>query len=169
MKIQNHQYYLLLAAIAFSALGGMIALSAALQKRLVSSEDQGIGPNKPDKNAESMNSSTTSEKVIEILTLDIKPGRRDEFHKRYVTKSVPLLKKWNFNLVAYGPSLHDANSYYVIRAFKSLEDRQVSEDAFYSSDDWKQGPRDAILELVDHFAYAVISAETWKRVAESSL
>jgi len=116
-----------------------------------------------------MNSCTTSEKVIEILTLDIKPARRDEFRKRYVTKSVPLLKKWNFNLVAYGPSLHDANSYYVIRAFKSLEDMQVSEDAFYSSDDWKQGPRDTILELVDHFAYAVISAENWKRVGESSL
>ena len=168
MKIQNHQYYLFLA-IAFSALGGMIALSAAPQKRLVSSEDQGIGPNKPDKNDESMNSSTTSEKVIEILTLDIKPARRDEFHKRYVTKSVPLLKKWNFNLVAYGPSLHDAKSYYVIRAFKSLEDRQLCEDAFYGSDDWKQGSRDAILELVDHFAYAVISAETWTRVADSSL
>ncbi len=133
MKIQNHQYYLFLAAIAFSALGGMIALSAAPQKRLVSSEDRGIGPNKPDKNAESMNSSTTSEKVIEILTLDIKPGRRDEFHKRYVTKSVPLLKKWNFNLVAYGPSLQDANSYYVIRAFKSLEDRQVPKMLFIAA------------------------------------
>jgi hypothetical protein len=131
--------------------------------------EQEIGPSKPERKDEPMNGPTASEKVIEILTLDIKPGRRDEFHKRYVTKSVPLLKKWNFNLVAYGPSLHDANSYYVIRAFKSLEDRQVSEDAFYSSDDWKQGPRDAILELVDHFAYAVISAETWKRVAESSL
>jgi len=101
--------------------------------------------------------------------LDIKPGMRDEFHTRYMTKSVPLLKKWNFNLVAYGPSLHDANSYYVIRAFKSLEDRQVSEDAFYGSDDWKQGPRDTILELVDHFAYAVVSAEMWKKVAESGL
>ena len=107
--------------------------------------------------------------MIEFLILDIKPGRRDEFHTRYVTKSVPLLKKWNFNLVAYGPSLHDANSYYVIRAFKSLEDRQVSEDAFYGSDAWKRCPRDTILELVDHFAYAVVSAEMWKKVAESGL
>jgi len=116
-----------------------------------------------------MNNSTAPEEIIEILTLDIKPGRRDEFHKRYVTNSVPLLKKWNFNLVAYGPSLHDANSYYVIRAFKSLDDRQVSEDAFYNSTEWQQGPRNAILELVDHFAYAVVSAETWKKVAESGL
>ena len=105
-----------------------------------------------------------SQEVFEILTLEIKPGRRDEFHKVYVTQSVPLLKKWNFDLVAYGPSLHDANSYYVIRRFKSLEDREKSEDAFYSSNDWKSGPRNAIMGLVDHFAYAVASAETLKKV-----
>ena len=110
------------------------------------------------------NATAASENVIEILTLDIKPGRRDEFHNVYVTQSVPLLKKWNFDLVAYGPSLHDANSYYVIRRFKSLEDREKSEDAFYSSKDWKSGPRNAIIELVDHFAYAVVSAETLKKV-----
>jgi hypothetical protein len=150
---------LLLAAVAFNALSAIH----------VSLGEQEIRPGKPEKKGEPMNSPTASEKVIEILTLDIKPGRRDEFHKRYVTKSVPLLKKWNFNLIAYEPSLHDANSYYVIRAFKSLEDRQVSEDVFYSSDDWKQGPRDAILELVDHFAYTVVSGEMWKKVAESVL
>jgi ketosteroid isomerase-like protein len=112
-----------------------------------------------------MASPAASEEVIEILTLDIKPGRRDQFHNVYVTQSVPLLKKWNFNLVAYGPSLHDANSYYVIRRFKSLEDREKSEDAFYHSDDWKQGPRDAIFALVDHFAYAIVSENTWKELA----
>ena len=53
---------------------------------------------------------------------------------------------------------------YVIRRFKSLEDREKSEDAFYGSDDWKLGPRDAIMELVDHFAYAVVSTETLKKV-----
>jgi hypothetical protein len=109
-------------------------------------------------------SPAASQEIFEILTLEIKPGRRDEFHKVYVTQSVPLLKKWNFDLVAYGPSLHDANSYYVIRRFKSLEDREKSEDAFYSSNDWKSGPRNAIMGLVDHFAYAVASAETLKKV-----
>jgi hypothetical protein len=106
-----------------------------------------------------------TEGVIEILTLDIKPGRRDEFHNIYVTQSVPLLKKWNFNLAAYGPSLHNANSYYVIRRFKNLEDREKSEDAFYNSDVWKQGPREKIFALVDHFAYAVVSVETWQKMS----
>ena len=78
-----------------------------------------------------MASSAASQEVFEILTLDIKPGSRDEFHEVYVNQSVPLLKKWNFDIVAYGPSLHDANSCYVIRRFKNLKDREKSEDAFY--------------------------------------
>jgi len=53
----------------------------------------------------------------------------------------------------------------VIRRFKSLEDREQSEDAFYSTDDWKSRPRDAIMGLVQHFAYAVVSAQTWKKIS----
>src|SRR5206468_12847282 len=96
MKTHNRRCYLLLAAVAFNAL-------TATQ---VSPGEQEIRLDRPEKKGEPMNSPTASEKVIEILTLDIKPGMRDEFHTRYMTKSVPLLKKWNFNLVAYGPSLH---------------------------------------------------------------
>jgi hypothetical protein len=106
-----------------------------------------------------------SDAVIEILILDIKPGKRDQFHKLYERESLPLLKKWNIHVVAHGPSLHDANSYYVIRSFKSLQDRQELEDAFYNSGDWKDGPRTAILELVDHFAYTVIANETLQETA----
>jgi hypothetical protein len=109
--------------------------------------------------------SSASDKVIEILTIDVKPGKRDEFHKLYESAALPLLKKWRFEVIAYGPSLHDANSYYVVCLFKSLKNRQESEDAYYSSDDWKNGPRTAILGLVEHFAYTVISAEKLKSLA----
>jgi len=38
-------------------------------------------------------SPAASQEVFEILTVDIKPGKRDEFHNVYVTQSVPVLKK----------------------------------------------------------------------------
>jgi hypothetical protein len=149
----SHRLYLLFAPATFFALSVMVATVFAQTE-----------PTDEEK-SKAMANPAASQEVFEILTLDIKPGRRDEFHNVYVTQSVPLLKKWNFNLVAYGPSLHDANSYYVIRRFKNLEDREKSEDAFYSSDDWKLGPRDAIMGLVEHFAYAVVSGETWKKIS----
>jgi hypothetical protein len=160
MKIPGRRCCLLLVAVALNGLNATRAFSG----------EKEIGTGRPGRKIEPMkNATAASENVIEILTLDIKPGRRDEFHKVYETQSLPLLKKWNFNVVAYGPSFHDANSYYVIRAFKSLEDRQKSEDSFYGSDDWKRGPRDTIMGLVDHFAYAVVSTEMWKKIGMSDL
>jgi hypothetical protein len=152
--MHSHRPYLLFPVALLIALSAVAVTLFAQTERTTGTEEK----------ISALASRAVSQEVFEILTLEIKPGRRDEFHKVYVTQSVPLLKKWNFDLVAYGPSLHDANSYYVIRRFKSLEDREKSEDAFYSSNDWKSGPRNAIMGLVDHFAYAVASAETLKKV-----
>src|ERR687887_98190 len=152
--MRSHRYYLLFAAATFTALSAVTTLFAQTERT------KGT-----EKKIKAMANPAASQEVFEILTLDIKPGRKDEFHNVYVAQSVPLLKKWNFNLVAYGPSLHDANSYYVIRRFKNLDDREKSENAFYNSDDWKSGPRDAIMGLVEHFAYAVVSDEAWKKVS----
>ena len=80
---------------------------------------------------------------IEIRSFNLKPGSRDEFHRLYIEKALPLLKRWNFDVVAHGPSLHDENSYYVIRRFDSLAQREQMEDTYYASDDWRQGPREA--------------------------
>lgn len=152
---------LFFAAAASSMLSSAATLFA--QQPAVSVTD----PKTVEKPAKSMEHSTAAEEVIEILTLEIKPGRRDEFHKIYETQSLPLLKKWNFHVVAYGASLHDANSYYVVRRFKNLEDREKSEDAFYGSNDWKLGPRDAVMGLVEHFAYTVVSGERLKEISAS--
>ena len=105
--------------------------------------------------------------VIEILTLNLKPNTRDKFHQLYVTESLPLLKKWKIQVVAHGPSQHDENTYYVIRSFKNLEERQAAEDAFYSSDDWRSGPRAAILALIEHDSYVVIPSEALKEWSDT--
>lgn len=100
--------------------------------------------------------------MIEIFTINLKEGTRDKFHQLYLAESLPLQKKWKIEVVAHGPSLHDENSYYVIRSFESLEERQKTEDAFYGSDDWQKGPRTAILALIENYITIVISEEMLK-------
>ena len=46
-------------------------------------------------------------------------------------------------MAAYRLSPHDENTYYVIRRFDSLSQREQMKDAYYASDDWRQGPREA--------------------------
>jgi hypothetical protein len=41
--------------------------------------------------------------LIEIRSINFKPGRREEFHQLYIEEALPLLKRWNFDVVAYGP------------------------------------------------------------------
>jgi len=97
--------------------------------------------------------------LIEIRSINLKPGRRAEFHRLYLEEALPLLKRWNFDVVAHGPSLHDENSYYVIRRFDSLAQREQSEDAYYGSDDWRQGPREAILALMETYTDIVFELD----------
>ena len=70
-----------------------------------------------------------------------------------------MLKRWKVDVVAYGPSLHDADSYYLMRAYPSLDDRQGSEDAFYGSDEWRKGPREAILADIESYTTVVIRVD----------
>ena len=93
---------------------------------------------------------------IEIRTLALKPSSRDEFHRLYIEEALPRLQRWNFDVVAHGPSLHDEDTYYVIRRYDSLAQREQMEDAYYASDDWRKGPREAMLALIEYYTDIVL-------------
>ena len=96
---------------------------------------------------------------IEIRSYTLKPGTRDKFHRLFLEEAFPLLKRWNVDVVSYGPSLHDENSYYLIRSFESLAQRDASENAFYSSDEWRQGPRERILACIENYSEIVLELD----------
>src|SRR5207247_4731942 len=64
--------------------------------------------------------------MVEIRSYNLKPGTRDRFHQRFERDSLPLLRVHHVDVVAYGPSLHDADSWYLLRAYPSLAERQRS-------------------------------------------
>ena len=97
--------------------------------------------------------------IIEVRALTLKAGTRAAFHDLYVRESVPLLKRWHFDVVAYGPSLHNDDSYYVIRSFVDVDERQKNEDAFYGSTDWREGPREALLGMIDSYTDTVFEVD----------
>jgi ketosteroid isomerase-like protein len=70
-----------------------------------------------------------------------------------------MLKRWKVDVVGYGPSLHDQDSWFLMRGFPSVEARQKSEDAFYGSEEWIKGPREAILAGIDTYATIVITVD----------
>jgi ketosteroid isomerase-like protein len=98
-------------------------------------------------------------RVLEIRSYNLKAGTRDRFHQLFEREALPLLRRFEVDVVAYGPSLHDGDSYYLMRSFPGVEERQRSEDAFYGSDAWRQGPREAILACIDSYTTVVIRVD----------
>ena len=96
---------------------------------------------------------------VEIRSYNLKLGTRSQFHRLVVEQAVPMLHRWRVDVVAYGPSPHDADSYYLIRAYPNPEERKRSQDAFYSSAEWHQGPREAILALIETYATIVLELD----------
>jgi len=96
---------------------------------------------------------------VEIRSYNLKPGMREEFHRLFIEEAFPMLKRWNVDVVTYGPSLHDEDSYYLIRRYDSLDQREESENAFYGSDEWRQGPREAILSLIENYTEIVLELD----------
>lgn len=94
-------------------------------------------------------------KIIEIRGYNLKPGSRPGFHRLMIEQAVPMLRRWRCDVVAFGPSLHDEDSYHLMRAYRSLGHRDESQDAFYASTEWRQGPREALLACIDSYTSVV--------------
>ena len=96
---------------------------------------------------------------LEIRSYNLKPGTRLDFHRLFLEEAYPLLKRRNVDVVSYGPSLHDLDSYYLMRCYASLAERETSENAFYGSETWRQGPREAIIALIESYTEIVLELD----------
>ena len=99
-------------------------------------------------------------RLLEIRSYNLKRGTLDEFHRLVTEQSVPMLHRWGVDLVAYGPSPHDPDSYFLMRAYADDAERQASQDAFYGSDEWRSGPRQAILDCIESDATISLELDT---------
>lgn len=102
---------------------------------------------------------TAATTVVEIRSYNLKPGTRAKFQELFEREALPMLKRWNVDVVAYGPSPHDEDSWFLMRGFAGVAQRQKDEDAFYGSDEWIKGPRAAILAGIDSYATIVIPVD----------
>jgi NIPSNAP protein len=87
-------------------------------------------------------------RLVEIRSYKLQPGSAQAFHDTVVSAALPLLEAAGMEVVAFGPSPHEADTYFLVRAFDDLAQRNAQEDAFYGSPAWRQGPREAIVSRI---------------------
>ena len=100
-----------------------------------------------------------STRVVEIRTYRLLPGTRPEYDRLFLEEALPLLRRFEIDVVAAGPSIDDPDGYFLIRSFADLADRERREDRFYSSREWREGPREAVLEKIDVYTDAVVELD----------
>ena len=101
--------------------------------------------------------------ILEIRTYRLRPGTRERFLRAMTEDAIPLLLKAGIDVVAAGPSLYaeDGNEEAVLmRAFASLEQLAEQEDAFYSSEEWLTGPREAIVGPIVQYHSVALDVPT---------
>ena len=98
--------------------------------------------------------------ILEIRTYRVVSGRTEEFVQLMRTRALPLLEEQRVDVVDCGASLDprdgDPVDAYLIRAFEDEAHRERAELAFYSSDAWLNGPRAAVLALIESFHTVVL-------------
>lgn len=95
-------------------------------------------------------------RLIEVRSYKLKSGAGAEFDRLVTTVALPMLRAVNMDVVACGPSAHEADTYHLVRAYADLADLNAQQDAFYGSDAWRRGPREAVLACIDHFLNTVL-------------
>jgi hypothetical protein len=98
-------------------------------------------------------------RITEIRTYTLHPGAAREYGRLFQEVALPMLARQGIDVVAAGSSLGDPNGYYLIRAFDDLDHRRRSEDAFYGSDEWREGPREPILALIESYSDLVLELD----------
>jgi hypothetical protein len=109
-----------------------------------------------------------SRRWVEVRSYELHPGAGPKLEALFETQVLPLLQAWDHDVVHAGLSAHDADAFVLIRAYASEADRAGRQDAFYGSDVWRQGPREAVLATIKAYTSAVLPMEAatlaaWRR------
>lgn len=95
-------------------------------------------------------------RLVQIRSYQLKPGVRAAFHRAFVEQAVPMLQRRGHDVVAFGPSPHSAEAYVLVRAYDDLMDLNARQDAFYASQQWREGPRERVLSMIETYLDAVL-------------
>lgn len=89
-------------------------------------------------------------KLVEIRTYKLKPGFAEQFVAAF-DKALPLVRASGMDVVSFGRSDHEHESFYLIRSYADRKQLIEQQDAFYSSEAWRNGPRQPLVDCLEDY------------------
>jgi hypothetical protein len=91
--------------------------------------------------------------IVEVRTYRLQPGRAEEFVRLMRAEGLPLLARYGITVLdcalSLDPDGEPQADAYLIRAFASRAEREAREGEFYARAAWNDGPRPAVLALIE--------------------
>ena len=100
------------------------------------------------------------QKILELRVYTLKPGARADFERRFAEQIGPMLQRYGITVVHAGPSLHDDDSFCLVRAFPSLDARQRQLADFYASEEWLTRHDEAVMGMIESYSTCVIDTDS---------
>ena len=97
-------------------------------------------------------------KIWELLVYQLEEGTGAEFRRIMMEESLPLHDRKGMKIIRSMQSLHDPDSYVLIREYENLKQLEESQDKFYHDPDWIEGPREKIIRLIQTSSKYVVPA-----------
>lgn len=96
-----------------------------------------------------------SSRLVEFRTYRLKPGHGPRFEAA-MAQALPLVRASGMDVVAFVRSEHERESYCLVRAYAGHDQLRAQQDAFYSSDAWRRGPRQALVDCLEDYLNALL-------------
>jgi hypothetical protein len=81
-------------------------------------------------------------RLLEIRTYRLKPGTLEAFHEAMHERAVPMLRSKGMDVVTYGKSDHEEETYHLVRAYESRSDLVDRIETYLNTLLWV--PQDAV-------------------------
>lgn len=95
---------------------------------------------------------------LEMLVYRLRPGRREAFHGLLQGAAIPAMEHAGLTVVGFGPCSHDSDSYFLLRAYPSLEFRTQALACCRDNLEWQKADV-SLAPLVMDCATAVLPCE----------
>jgi hypothetical protein len=70
-----------------------------------------------------------------------------------------MLARYGIAVIGAGPSAHDSDSFFLMRAFASVGERESSLDSFYGSSEWLTQHEAAVMGMIDAYNTVVLEVD----------
>jgi hypothetical protein len=96
--------------------------------------------------------------LLEIRLFKLRPGTREEFARISRDGTIPLMRQLGITVLAHGPSLNNDNGYFLVRVFRSEEERVTRSQALYATEEWAEKYDAPVTGMIEGYDTAVMPA-----------